>query len=490
MKQFFVVVFVLCVIELAYGSKIKLDDEFEFIEPVSFQEHIQATKATLSAATVGVFSATDNANFQTIISTTHTFTDDLAGVKFKGNMWNGGEPTGQFRIKLNNWNYAHNMQLVVFNTSAAGYSYKQVWDLYCGYRTSQVYQTALYGSPGFSLGWHEIIRDGSDDLNFVFSIGSVVFGIQNIKIWIEGEVGDYTYMPEWTYEDLGGSYTQGVDYAENVRDKVFYASKTQFGVNKLSKVSINSFEAAGPVIYPTAESDTGIGFPAPDTVAVYTGGTKVMTIDPNGLDVDGFIFTTDGLHVGVDATNNLLDDASNGSGSTTLYIGNAPISTSFTGVHYHKPKTVMDMGDAVVYNIGGTGQVNIYKSTQPYDKRFAGLYWGLTAWKDSTGEEWVIQGASQPMKAKHPEQPATELTYARSMVFSGDSFEEHTALPMLGAKVCIDNGPPMVGDFLVTATQEGWLMKQGSDIRYNYSAGICGEDIVVDTTDAYIHLLR
>ena len=36
----------------------------------------------------------------------------------------------------------------------------------------------------------------------------------------------------------------------------------------------------------------------------------------------------DGIRVGADSTNNLVDDASNGAGSATMYIGNASITVS------------------------------------------------------------------------------------------------------------------------------------------------------------------
>ena len=45
------------------------------------------------------------------------------------------------------------------------------------------------------------------------------------------------------------------------------------------------------------------------------------------LTVAGDILATSGVHIGVDTTPNLIDDATNGSDSTTLYIGNKIIST-------------------------------------------------------------------------------------------------------------------------------------------------------------------
>jgi hypothetical protein len=53
-----------------------------------------------------------------------------------------------------------------------------------------------------------------------------------------------------------------------------------------------------------------------------------ITAPSDTLHVAGNIFTTTGLHLGADSTDNLIDDATNGSGSTTLYIGNESILAS------------------------------------------------------------------------------------------------------------------------------------------------------------------
>ena len=67
-----------------------------------------------------------------------------------------------------------------------------------------------------------------------------------------------------------------------------------------------------------------------DSVIYETGGSLGIgtTAPSDTLHVVGNIYTTTGAHIGADADDNLIDDATNGSGSTTLYIGNESILAS------------------------------------------------------------------------------------------------------------------------------------------------------------------
>lgn len=63
------------------------------------------------------------------------------------------------------------------------------------------------------------------------------------------------------------------------------------------------------------------------------GNVGIGTTGPSDeLHVAGQIYTTTGLHIGADSDNNLFDDASNRSGSTTMYIGNASINVTASDV--------------------------------------------------------------------------------------------------------------------------------------------------------------
>ena len=62
------------------------------------------------------------------------------------------------------------------------------------------------------------------------------------------------------------------------------------------------------------------------TITFYRSTGNVSTI--GNVSASGYVLGAAGIAVGVIATDNRIDDASNGSGSTTLYIGNETITTS------------------------------------------------------------------------------------------------------------------------------------------------------------------
>jgi len=84
-----------------------------------------------------------------------------------------------------------------------------------------------------------------------------------------------------------------------------------------------------------SDSNTGMYRAAADTLAFTTGGSERMRIGSTGVvgigDVDptnGGLVVASGVTIGSDSTDNLIDDATNGAGSTTLYIGNATIDVT------------------------------------------------------------------------------------------------------------------------------------------------------------------
>lgn len=255
----------------------------------------------------------------------------------------------------------------------------------------------------------------------------------------------------------------------------------------------------------------------------------VGTTAPSAAGMD--VLSWGGIGIGADSTNNMFDDASNGAGTTTMYIGNTAITVAFTQRHYYQLGDLdLQPGELVVLK----GK-KIYRCKNQKDKRAIGIYWGVPNHKDSFGtvftedlgelEEYEIDeiesckktdpGAYQDPNGKDPNiagwirdikvkkhrkrskvfkkgtnKPATKADQAFSVAVAGDSIEEHTVNPLTGAYVTIDNGIIVNGDFLQASNKPGYLEKQDDDIRHNYTVAVAREDINEDRKDCYIYLLQ
>ncbi|MBT7349974.1 MerR family DNA-binding transcriptional regulator, partial [candidate division WWE3 bacterium] len=113
----------------------------------------------------------------------------------------------------------------------------------------------------------------------------------------------------------GSSPSNSIFGAEVTSGNFYFASNNSYN-------PVLNFEAT--------DSDSGIlGFNTSDSFYISGASLGVGTTSPTDeLHVAGNILATTGFHVGTDSTNTLIDDDSNGSGSTTLYIGNETILAS------------------------------------------------------------------------------------------------------------------------------------------------------------------
>lgn len=149
------------------------------------------------------------------------------------------------------------------------------------------------------------------------------------------------------------------------------------------------------VIYFGDEDDVDIGgisySHGTENMKFVTNNTLRMTIGDNGVGIGdstpstGSLVVAAGATIGTDSTNNLIDDASNGSGSTTLYIGNKAITATFTGCHYYQlGDPDLQAGESVMLKDG-----RLYRTTIRQDKRAIGIFWGITNWEDSFGNKFL-----------------------------------------------------------------------------------------------------
>ena len=232
-------------------------------------------------------------------------------------------------------------------------------------------------------------------------------------------------------------------------------------------------------------------------------GTKLA----NATEVDTWF--ANGFVVGADLDNNIIDDATHGSGVGVIYLGNASIDATFTGFHYYKlGDTNLQMGELVRLVDG-----KMYRSTKKQDPTAIGLYCGLTNWKDSLGNA-LIDGKEENKEYEEIDadekvikkikkvknygkevnvktnQPAQLIDYASSVAVVGDSIHENMNNPLMGAWVTVDAGTIKNGDYLCSSTKAGYLEKQSDDVMHSYTIGKARQDINTDTKTAYIYLLQ
>lgn len=187
----------------------------------------------------------------------------------------------------------------------------------------------------------------------------------------------------------------------------------------------------------------------------------------NLIEMSHRVYAPSGVAIGANNTNNLIDDAPNGAGSTTLYIGNASINVTFTGPHwYFRHDDDLQRGELVKLN----DNYEIIRSTEPNDPAVIGIYWGVPDTKDALQREGV----------------------AYSVAAAGDSYDIHDQYNLTGAWVCDEGGPIHAGDLLTSADRDGYLKKQEDNIVRSYTVGKALVDIPFDDDgtnhSAYIYL--
>jgi hypothetical protein len=183
----------------------------------------------------------------------------------------------------------------------------------------------------------------------------------------------------------------------------------------------------------------------------YGGVSAAFWIETNGKvgfgDVDptnGGVVVASGVTIGTDSTNNLIDDASNGASTQTLYIGNAAITTSFTGAHHYRlGDKDLQVGELVVLR-----DAKIYRTTKARDKAAIGIFWGITRWQDSFGTELLRHKMTSKVRREAQE---VEIT-AQEAFDDVEVEEEYTASETVYA----------VEDGNVVSRQEAVRAKRGT----------------------------
>jgi hypothetical protein len=252
----------------------------------------------------------------------------------------------------------------------------------------------------------------------------------------------------------------------------------------------------------TATGGTTFSTPA----LLIAGATSKVGIGDTSPSNGGLVVAA-GVTIGTDSTNYLIDDASNGAGAGTLYIGNDTIAFSFTGKHYYQ------LGDMDLKTGEAVKLVNrkIYRTTSANDPLCIGIYWGISRFVDSFGNKLIqeqiayeektdpndeekkiqVKKKNQPLVlASDNETAARVQDFAYSVAVLGDSYDEHDKVPLTGAWVMVDAGVIKAGDFLVSSSKSGYLQKQVDDIVHSYTVAKAMEDINADTKTAYIYLMQ
>jgi hypothetical protein len=197
------------------------------------------------------------------------------------------------------------------------------------------------------------------------------------------------------------------------------------GITTISdlRTSGNTVVAAGstsaPSISPTGDSNTGIFFPSPDTVAIAEGGVEALRVNSSGgvqIANGNLIFSTAGTGIDFSATTNssgtmtseLLSDYEEGTFTPTLLGGATSITlnASINTLSYTKiGRRVFISGRINIGNMNGaTSTLNfgnipfVAASSGPGNSDYASLrvtYYNLDLPADGTGEIFIeIAGGS------------------------------------------------------------------------------------------------
>ena len=120
------------------------------------------------------------------------------------------------------------------------------------------------------------------------------------------------------------------------------------------------------------------------------GATNGYGVYIAGADTAG-IYTEAQIRIGADATNNAFDNATNGSGAATMYIGNTSITTSSdmrlkTDVEDTKINAVDTLNQMRVVDFGWDDPTD----TSPHGRNYRGRYTGMLAQETVKVAPWII----------------------------------------------------------------------------------------------------
>ena len=164
------------------------------------------------------------------------------------------------------------------------------------------------GSPGV-LNAYATGTDTNIDLGFNSKGSGVIHlatggGTEQVRITHTTDADRYITL---TGSD-GGNPTIGVS-----------AGTLRFGANV---ICANAGAVSAPAYAFDDDADTG-WYGGATSVSLAQAGVDTVKFAPSGASV-----IAGGIRIGTDSTNNLIDDASNGAGTATLYIGNASINVT------------------------------------------------------------------------------------------------------------------------------------------------------------------
>ena len=185
-------------------------------------------------------------------------------------------------------------------------------------------------------------------------------------------------MPLKLNSSGGGSVTLDVpSTASTFTVTVPASSATLATTNGGNTIEFGAGSASAPSITTSGDTNTGIAFPAADTVAVATGGTERMRIDSSGnlLFNSGYgsVATAYGCRawvnfngtgtVAIRASGNVSSVADNGTGNYTVNFTNAMPDANYCAVAHNKILDVVSrMGLTTVDNRhAGWAQINTFR---------------------------------------------------------------------------------------------------------------------------------
>ncbi len=149
----------------------------------------------------------------------------------------------------------------------------------------------------------------------------------------------------------------------------------------------NDLEFSGKITY-TSKSTTM-------SFHVKSQPTAAMTLDGGGLDVAASVFAGTGVRVGVNNTAHEIDDASSGSSSATLYIGNETIDTtplSDARVKENVVDTMLDLYDLLDLRVVDFNYINTMVDR-------TGMHHGLIAQEVDAVYPYAVEQDTSPENA-------------------------------------------------------------------------------------------
>lgn len=235
---------------------------------------------------------------------------------------NASSPGGQLEVNGDNTTVGASNSLVQFRTVTS-----QAADVGAALQLGGVYQ-----NPKFLTGFAEIAGrkenstngDDSGYLQFSTRQYGVSFA-ERMRITSAGDVGINTTSPKAAFE------TNGISNSPSLTAAAGIAALT---TNSTVRLIFGGYTASPYGFWLQTKDNqgggNGSGASYPLLLNPIGGLVGIGTTNPGEeLHVVGQGYFTAGCYIGSNSTtDNLIDDASNGSGSATLYIGNASITTS------------------------------------------------------------------------------------------------------------------------------------------------------------------